>query len=188
MFIEPRRATALAAVTSVKPCSTAWGMRCVPTRPLDVYPHTKKLPARSQKSRVRVASRSDVVRRSSVRSAAVTIVASPNGTARTCSGRSRMKMATGASMTAHPTSTAAIAQEHHKAGPKATVGGPPGRPAESEGQDAERYAERDLRPRPSEFRLERRDDHARSGAHRLRREEREERDDDNEPRVVEALH
>ena len=28
-------ADALAAVTAVKPCSTAWGMRCVPTRPLD---------------------------------------------------------------------------------------------------------------------------------------------------------
>lgn len=63
IFIEPSKATALAAMTVVNPCSTAWGMRCVPTRPFDVYPQMKKLPARSQKSRVRIAAGSGVQRR-----------------------------------------------------------------------------------------------------------------------------
>ncbi len=60
--------------------------------------------------------------------------------------------------------------------------------AQSEREDAERDRERDLSPRPAELGLERRDDDAGCGAHGLRREEREERHDDNDPRVVEALH
>ena len=46
-----------AAADWVKPCSTACGMKCWPTSPFDVAPHTKNVPARNQKSDVRVARR-----------------------------------------------------------------------------------------------------------------------------------
>lgn len=81
-----------------------------------------------------------------------------------------------------------VSHQHHATRSVAVVQRPAERPAQSEGEDAERDRERDLGSRPAEFRLEWRDDHARRRAHRLRREERKERDDDNDPCVVEALH
>src|SRR5207245_327525 len=48
MFMAPMRPRAWAACISEKPCSVAWGTRWVSTRPLDVYPQTKKVAARSQ--------------------------------------------------------------------------------------------------------------------------------------------
>src|SRR3989442_302719 len=105
---------------------------------------------------------------------------SPKAVAPTCSGRSRTKRATGIRITAHAIRTM----------PKAVAvdDRPAERTAQPKREDAERDREGDRRPRPAELGLERRDDHARSRAHGLRREQREERDDDNDPRVVEALH
>ena len=45
------------AATAVNPWSTAWRMKCWPTRPFEVAPHTKKVEARNQKSDVRTARR-----------------------------------------------------------------------------------------------------------------------------------
>ena len=95
MFIAPMRPTAVADVTAVNPCSIACGMRCVPTRPFEVYPQMKKLPARSQKSRFRMATLSGVRRASAARSSAETVAPSPNGRAPTSAGLSRMKRSTG---------------------------------------------------------------------------------------------
>ena len=81
-----------------------------------------------------------------------------------------------------------VADEHYEPRTEAVDERSAERAAQSEGEDAERDPERDLRSRPAEFRLEGRDDHARCGAHRLRREKCEERHEDNDPCVVEALH
>ena len=54
----PIAANKLAPCTSGMPWSTQAGIRCVPINPLVDAPHTKKLPASSQKSRERSPSRS----------------------------------------------------------------------------------------------------------------------------------
>ena len=63
----------------------------------------KKLPARSQKSRVRMAVASGVPRASSARSAAERVAPSPYGRAPTSCGRSRMNRSTGTATATHAT-------------------------------------------------------------------------------------
>ena len=80
MLKAPMIPRASAAWVAKNPCSVACGMRWVRTRPELVYPHTQKLPARSQNGAVPAASRRLV--RSAVCWATVTGTApspAPNG-------------------------------------------------------------------------------------------------------------
>jgi hypothetical protein len=88
-FSAPISASVLAATCSVKPYSMACGMKCVLTIPTLVNPQTKKLPASSQKSPVRIAVPSGVDRMVDARAAA-DAVAAPYGSRPTLDGRSRM--------------------------------------------------------------------------------------------------
>src|SRR5437868_246262 len=170
MFIEPRSATALAAVTSVKPCSIACGMRCVPTSPFEVYPQTKKLPAMRHRGAEHAADRSG---------------AETDGDA---PEEVELPQVAHEQQSEQPADDQQIPDEHHAPRSEAIDERAAERSAESERQDAQRDRRRDRGAAPAEFALERSDDDAGCGAHCLRREKRDERDDDNEPRVVEALH
>src|SRR5688500_7870750 len=90
---KPMTASAPDAATAVNPWSTACGMKCWPTRPLDVAPQMKNVPARNQQSDVRTARR--ITPGSPGRVGTIAPSVTPSGRTPTSAGSSRTHRRTG---------------------------------------------------------------------------------------------
>ena len=106
----PMTASAVEAATAVNPWSTACGMKCCPTSPLEVAPQMKNVPARNQKSDVRTARR--MTPRSGGGVWTTSPSATPSGRVPTSAGSSRTRARTGRTRAIESTASTIAPRRH----------------------------------------------------------------------------